>query len=128
MNVKQQIILKLLEMVQARSKITKKEPILFSIKELNLDNEYVITVSREIRKLRAGGLIQYKTLDKRHGKYELTVNGRYSKEIFEKILTTALVILDKQQKPSTAREVRKLLDDAIANISETSTKTSESTG
>jgi predicted MarR family transcription regulator len=109
-------------MVQARSKITKREPILFSIKELNLEDEYVITVSREIRKLKAAGLIQYKVLNARHGKYELTTTGKYSKEGFVKILIAALVALEKQMKPSTAREVRKMLDDASGNISQASTK------
>jgi hypothetical protein len=114
-------------MVQERETITKRRPLQFDIDLLGEDS-YHITVSRELRKLKAAGLINYENTSVRFGTYHLlSKDGKYTKTALEKMLIEALVHLDKPEKSSNAADVRRLLNDLARNLSK-ACKTSEGNG
>ena len=115
-NTKQLICMKLLELVKKRKSISEAKPLIFSMKILDLDDEYKLTISREIRKLKAATLIDYKTLNKRQGTYELIAPGKYGKAKIERMLVDALAILEMERRPSVTRYVERVLNELHKEI------------
>lgn len=136
-NIKLIIAQYLLDIVYNRERITRSEPVTFSVEDIIKWSEldlYKVTVARELRKLKAERLLNYTVIDRLKGKYALQLplesefpkNERYSRKRFFKMLELLIVTLESRIKPTLVSTVRKMLRDTTGNVSEASTTTSES--
>lgn len=104
------------EKVNSRRTITKKNPVIFSIKDIcsRYPEVYPPSISREFRNMRKEGLLPCIMIGKReHGKYKLHISERYSKPTFVKEVRSRLDVLVSQMRKDNNAIIKSMLEEAL---------------
>lgn len=111
--LKERIVEFLLGKVEEKRAIGVKTKVVFTKKELceHLDDEYPISVTRELRALKQSGRINYFVTDKFKGEYRLLLNVPVAGSKKKTILDEMNSIREKLESKTVRSDAERMLDD-----------------